>query len=146
MYDGRIIFAQLVDFLPRKAFGRRVKKYKGDSCCKDFSRRGQFLAMAFAQITNRGGQNARALESPGRYPPPKSSSPAHSARCHGALEWHHALQPCRFRVRYADDCNIYVRTQKAYTNRRIPNGTHGGVRGRKVGHISLPSSHSVQIA
>jgi len=55
MYDGRILFAQLIDFLPHKAFNRCVKKYNGDSYCKNFSCRDQFLAMAFAQITNREG-------------------------------------------------------------------------------------------
>ena len=30
MHEGRIIFAQLMDFLPHKAFRRCVKKHKGD--------------------------------------------------------------------------------------------------------------------
>ncbi len=50
-----MLFPQLMDFLPRDAFRACVKKYKGDSYCKDFTCRDQFLAMAFAQMTNRDG-------------------------------------------------------------------------------------------
>ncbi len=55
MYEGRIIFAQIMDFLPRKAFNRCVKKYGGDSNSKGFTCHDQFLAMAFAQLTLRDG-------------------------------------------------------------------------------------------
>ena len=55
MYEGRMLFPQLMDFLPRDVFRACVKKYKGDSYSKDFSCRDQFLAMAFAQLTCREG-------------------------------------------------------------------------------------------
>ncbi len=55
MYEGRRLFAQIMDFLPRDAFRACVKKYIGNSYCKDFSCRDQFLAMAFAQLTLREG-------------------------------------------------------------------------------------------
>ena len=55
MYEGRILFAQIMDFLPRDAFRACVRKYKGNSYCKDFSCRDQFLSMAFAQLTLRDG-------------------------------------------------------------------------------------------
>jgi len=55
MYEGRILFAQLMDFLPRKTLDRCVAKYNGDQDSKGFSCRDQFLSMAFAQLTLREG-------------------------------------------------------------------------------------------
>ena len=55
MHEGRLIFAQLMDFLPREVFDGCVKSYDGNRYTKDFSCRDQFLAMAFAQITLRDG-------------------------------------------------------------------------------------------
>lgn len=55
MHEGRIIFAQIMDFLPRKVFNNCVAKYSGDYNCKGFTCRDQFLAMAFAQLTLREG-------------------------------------------------------------------------------------------
>jgi hypothetical protein len=53
MNSGKSIFAQLMDFLPSKAFRRCVKRYKGDYKLKSFSCWDQFLCMAFAQFTYR---------------------------------------------------------------------------------------------
>src|SRR5205085_5327114 len=53
MNSGKSIFAQLMDFLPAKAFRRCVKRYQGDYKLKTFSCRDQFLCMAFAQLTYR---------------------------------------------------------------------------------------------
>jgi hypothetical protein len=53
MNTGKSIFAQLMDFLPSKAFRRCVKRYKGDYKLKSFSCWDQFLCMAFAQLTYR---------------------------------------------------------------------------------------------
>jgi hypothetical protein len=53
MHEGRILFAQLMDFLPRDAFDAAVQRYRGDYKHKDFSCRDQFLAMVFAQLTLR---------------------------------------------------------------------------------------------
>jgi hypothetical protein len=53
MNFGKSIFAQLMDFLPSKAFRRCVKRYKGDYKLKSFSCWDQFLCMAFAQLTYR---------------------------------------------------------------------------------------------
>src|SRR5437773_8801968 len=50
---GKSIFAQLMDFLPSKAFRRCVKRYQGDYKLKTFSCWDQFLCMAFAQLTYR---------------------------------------------------------------------------------------------
>ena len=53
MNTGKSIFAQLMDFLPSKAFRRCVKGYQGDYKLKTFSCWDQFLCMAFAQLTYR---------------------------------------------------------------------------------------------
>ena len=53
MNSGKPIFAQLMDFLPHKAFQRCVKRYKGDFKLQQFSCWDQFLSMAFAQLTYR---------------------------------------------------------------------------------------------
>jgi hypothetical protein len=53
MFTGRLIFKQIMDFMPLPTFRRCVAKYKGDFKVKKFSCLDQFLCMAFAQITHR---------------------------------------------------------------------------------------------
>ena len=53
MYSGKMIFAQLMDFLPRYEFRKCVHHYRGDRKTITFSCWDQFLAMAFAQLTYR---------------------------------------------------------------------------------------------
>jgi hypothetical protein len=53
MYSGELIFAQLMNFLPRHEFNACVRRYRGDRHTKSFSCRDQFLAMVFAQLTYR---------------------------------------------------------------------------------------------
>ena len=53
MNDGRTIFSQLMDFLPRDVFRRCVRRYGGQHKIKTFSCFDQYLAMAFAQLTGR---------------------------------------------------------------------------------------------
>ena len=53
MYDGRFIFSQLMDFLPRHQFNRFVGKYQGNYRTRKFSCYDQWLCMAFAQLTYR---------------------------------------------------------------------------------------------
>lgn len=53
MYDGRFIFSQLMDFLPRHQFNRFVEKYQGNYRTRKFSCYDQWLCMAFAQLTYR---------------------------------------------------------------------------------------------
>jgi len=53
MNSGRLVFAQLMDHLPLKAFRRCVKRYKGDHKVHSFSCHDQFLSLAFAQLTYR---------------------------------------------------------------------------------------------
>ena len=53
MHTGRIVFSQLVDFLPRHEFNRCVRRYHGNYRTRHFKCRDQFLCMAFAQLTGR---------------------------------------------------------------------------------------------
>ncbi|HUT14515.1 MAG TPA: IS4 family transposase [Thermoguttaceae bacterium] len=53
MNTGRIIFAQLMDFLPKHEFNRCVRRYHGNRRVRGFSCLDQLLCMAFAQLTYR---------------------------------------------------------------------------------------------
>ena len=53
MHQGRIILAQLLDFLPRHDFNRCVDQYRGNYRIRTFSCFDQFLFLAFAQLTGR---------------------------------------------------------------------------------------------
>ncbi len=53
MYDGQIVFSQLMDFLPDYQFRKCVERYNGNYRVRTFSCRDQFLCMSFAQLTYR---------------------------------------------------------------------------------------------
>ena len=53
MEPGKLVFAQLLDFLPRHDFNLCVQRYGGDRRHRGFSCRDQFLCLAFAQLTFR---------------------------------------------------------------------------------------------
>lgn len=53
MYQGRIIFSQLFDFLPKYEFNKCVHRYHGNRRVRNFTCFNQFLCMTFAQITGR---------------------------------------------------------------------------------------------
>lgn len=53
MHTGRIIFSQLMDFLPMYEFNRCVHRFRGNYRVHNFSCLDQFLCMAFAQLTYR---------------------------------------------------------------------------------------------
>jgi uncharacterized protein DUF4372/DDE family transposase len=53
MDSGKLVFAQLMDFLPRHDFDACVRRYHGDHRLRGFSCRDQFLCLAFAQLTFR---------------------------------------------------------------------------------------------
>lgn len=53
MYEGRTVFAQPMDQLPRHTFRRLVRRYAGNRRVKTFGCWDQFLSMAFAQLTYR---------------------------------------------------------------------------------------------
>lgn len=53
MFTGKLVFAQLMDFLPLHTFRRCVARYPSSYPTKTFSHLDQFLCMAFAQLTFR---------------------------------------------------------------------------------------------
>ena len=53
MYSGRIVFSQVMDFLPMHSFRTCVRRYQGNRKVHHFSCLDQFLSMAFAQLTYR---------------------------------------------------------------------------------------------
>jgi Domain of unknown function (DUF4372)/Transposase DDE domain len=53
MFTGKLIFAQLMDFLPLHTFRRCVARYPSSYPTKTFSHLDQYLCMAFAQLTFR---------------------------------------------------------------------------------------------
>ena len=60
MNTGRMVFAQLLDFLPRHEFNRCVRRYRGNFHCRRLSCYDQFLCLAFAQLT--GCESLRQIE------------------------------------------------------------------------------------
>ena len=53
MYEGKLVFAQLMDHLPMHTFRRCVARFKGDHSVKSFTCQDQLRCMAFAQLTFR---------------------------------------------------------------------------------------------
>ena len=53
MYTGKIIFSQILEYLPLRVFHQCVETYQGNFRVKEFSCLDQFLCMAFAQLTYR---------------------------------------------------------------------------------------------
>jgi len=60
MHSGQLVFAQLMDLLPRHEFARCVARYQGNRRVRRFRCWDQFLVMAFAQLTFR--ESLRDLE------------------------------------------------------------------------------------
>ena len=52
MYQGKYIFAQIVEFLPRHEFDKCVKHYNGNRKVRRLSCHDQFLSLVFGQLTN----------------------------------------------------------------------------------------------
>ena len=61
MHTGKIVFSQVMEFLPLYEFRKCVERYHGDCKVKRFSCMDQFLCMAFAQLTFR--ESLRDIES-----------------------------------------------------------------------------------
>lgn len=53
MQEGRTVFAQLMDFIPKYEFSKCVKRYAGDKSIRKLSCYTQFQIMSFAQLTYR---------------------------------------------------------------------------------------------
>lgn len=61
MYSGKIIFSQIMEFLPQYEFQKCVNRYQGNHKVKSFSCLDQFYCMSFAQLTYR--ESLRDIES-----------------------------------------------------------------------------------
>lgn len=61
MNSGRLVFAQVMDLLPLRAFWRCTEQYPDQRPCRSFTCLDQFLCMAFAQMTGR--ESLRDIES-----------------------------------------------------------------------------------
>ena len=53
MYTGKLIFSQVMEYLPLRTFHQCVRRYQGDYKVKAFTCLDQYLCMAFAQLTYR---------------------------------------------------------------------------------------------
>lgn len=53
MNQGKYVFAQLTEFLPKRVFDNIVARYSGDKHIRFFSCWNQMLCMVFGQLTNR---------------------------------------------------------------------------------------------
>lgn len=53
MNNGKYVFAQLTEFLPKRVFNCIVVRYDGDKYVRHFSCWNQMLCMVFGQLTNR---------------------------------------------------------------------------------------------
>jgi hypothetical protein len=60
MHSGRIVLAQIMDFMSKYEFAKCVQRYRGDYHVHEFSCWNQFLAMVFAQLTFR--ESLREIE------------------------------------------------------------------------------------
>ena len=53
MNQGKYVFAQLTEYLPRRVFDRIVEKYNGNKYVRTFTCWNQMLCMVFGQLTSR---------------------------------------------------------------------------------------------
>jgi len=60
MHIGKLVFSQVIDYLPMPTFRRCVARYDGNRYKKTFSGFDQYLCMAFAQLTHR--ESLREIE------------------------------------------------------------------------------------
>jgi Domain of unknown function (DUF4372) len=84
MNNGKTLFAQLMDFLPRSTFTRIVARYRGDQRVRTLSCAEHYRAMAFAQLTYR--ESLRDIESYLSVQTSKLYPWASAIRC-GARRW-----------------------------------------------------------
>ena len=55
MNQGKYVFAQIAEFLPRRVFDRLVLKYNGNKFVRVFSCWNQMLSLIFGLLTSRDG-------------------------------------------------------------------------------------------
>ena len=52
MHQGKYVFAQIIEFIPRHEFDKFVKRHNGNNRIRNLDCRDQLLAMMFGQLTN----------------------------------------------------------------------------------------------
>ena len=67
MNQGKYIFAQLTDFLPRRVFDRIVNKHNGNKYVRSFTCWNQMLCMVFGQLTSRDSMRDLVLSLEGHH-------------------------------------------------------------------------------
>lgn len=67
MNQGKYIFAQLTDFLPRRVFDRIVNKHNGNKYVRSFTCWNQMLCMVFGQLTSRDSMRDLILSLEGHH-------------------------------------------------------------------------------
>ena len=97
MHSGKLVFAQLMEYLPLHTFRRCVRRYPSKYPTKTFSHLDQFLCMAFAQLTYR--ESLRDIET--------------CLRAHQAKLYHLGIRGNIAKSTLADaneqrDCRIYA--------------------------------------
>lgn len=97
MYSGKLVFAQLMEYLPPYTFRRCVQRYPSKYPTKTFSHLDQFLCLAFAQLTYR--ESLRDIET--------------CLRAHQAKLYHLGIRGNIAKSTLADaneqrDCRIYA--------------------------------------
>ncbi len=97
MHSGKLVFAQLMDYLPLHTFRRCVQRYPSKYPTKTLSHLDQFLCMAFAQLTYR--ESLRDIET--------------CLRAHQAKLYHLGIRGNIAKSTLADaneqrDCRIYM--------------------------------------
>jgi uncharacterized protein DUF4372 len=93
MNVGKTLFAQVMEFVPWKTFGRIVERHKGDAGVRTLSCADLFRVMAFAQLTWR--ESLRDIEAclfanqTKLFHMGMKASPAHSSVATGAsiMRW-----------------------------------------------------------
>ena len=76
MNEGRTVFAQLLDFLPKYEFDKCVARYHGNFRVRKLPAYEQFLVLAFAQLTWRESlRDIETLSSKCSRPSPRTVGP-----------------------------------------------------------------------
>jgi len=98
MNIGKTLFAQVMEFVPWKSFGRSIAKHQSDSGVRTLSCADLFRVLAFSQLTGR--ESLRDIEACLAANRPSCSTWAwlsrcsiHAGRCveHARLAYHQAL-------------------------------------------------------
>ena len=131
MHSGRIIFSQLMSFLPKHEFNKCVRRYQGEHRIRNFSCFDQFLCMAFAQLTYRESLRdietcLRAMQSKLYHAGIRSRiSRSTLADANEKRDWHIYADFAQVLIRmarqlYADEDFGLQLNQTAYQNRHTP--------------------------